>query len=835
VVRGRAGRGEGTQMMQRFWSVLAVTLGKRAGLVSVICLGVTLVLGIGITQLEFATGQDSYLNKDDQVAKDNVTYQDLFGGQAMLTVITMDEGHTVDELFTAENRAQLVQFHDELLASNTLHGVITPLTIAEFADSLVQSDSGDPTASIAGGALQTALTKEQSGSPEQVARVEDAGKTLERINAIPDGQRTFDNPEWVKFLLYDNEGDIRLAHRSFILDPTHAQIVTRLVGNESIETEGKASDLVRAQADKLDLENASVVTTGAPVLLKDINDYLRGGMLTLGGIAVAIMVVILLLLFKVRWRLLPLGVILVGVVWAFGLAGYLGIPLTIVTIAGLPVMLGVGIDYAIQMHARVEEEAVLDRSEHPIQETARNLGPALLVVTFDAIFAFAALRFAKVPMIRDFGLLLAVGIAAICLCSIILPLAILGIREHRSPTTGKDFREGALGKIVVFLGRVPSGLAIPLAIASVIIFLWGIAVEDDLTLQTDPVQWVNQESQAIKDLNAVEEATNSTSELGVFVQSDDVFSDETVQFVHEFTRDQLASYDGALLTGSSIETSVGDLITVPGASDIAPTGDEVRAAFEVAPDDLKVSTVSPEATDMNIVFRAGPSSLEDRAPIVQNIRDNTETPEGISLTPSGLAVVGVGLLENLEANRVELTYLALLFVFLFLAVRLRSIVRSLLSLVPVAIAVGLASIIAYTFNLKLSPMTAVGGPLVIAACTEFTSLILLRFVEERGRGYTPREAMDVTASRTGRAFIVSALTAICGVAVLSFSSLPLLRDFGRIVAMNVAVALVCALVVLPPMLVWADRRNLVSRGLIKKPQPYAEAPPVRYPAPASGS
>src|SRR5207344_1397780 len=106
---------------------------------------------------------------------------------------------------------------------------------------------------------------------------------------------------------------------------------------------------------------------------------------------------------------------LIGIVWAFGLAGYLGIPLTIVTIAGLPVLLGIGIDYAIQMHARVEEEVILDRADHPIQETARGLGPALLVVTFDAIFAFAALRFAKVPMIRQFGLLLAVGIAVICL------------------------------------------------------------------------------------------------------------------------------------------------------------------------------------------------------------------------------------------------------------------------------------------------------------------------------------------------------------------------------------------------------------------------------------
>ncbi len=172
------------------------------------------------------------------------------------------------------------------------------------------------------------------------------------------------------------------------------------------------------------------------------------------------MVVILLVLFDVRWRLLPLGVILIGVVWAFGLAGYLGIPLTIVTIAGLPVMLGVGIDYAIQMHARVEEEVVIDREAHPIQETARNLGPALLVVTFDAIFAFAALRFAKVPMIRDFGLLLAVGIAVICLCSIIAPLAILGIREYKSPTKGKDFREGPLGRLVVWLGSMSHRVAV---------------------------------------------------------------------------------------------------------------------------------------------------------------------------------------------------------------------------------------------------------------------------------------------------------------------------------------------------------------------------------------
>ncbi len=82
----------------------------------------------------------------------------------------------------------------------------------------------------------------------------------------------------------------------------------------------------------------------------------------------------------------------------------------------------------------------------------------------------------------------------------------------------------------------------------------------------------------------------------------------------------------------------------------------------------------------------------------------------------------------------------------------------------------------------------------------------------------------MAASRTGRAFIVSGLTAISGVAVLSFSSLPLLRDFGRIVGMNVAVALISALVVLPPMLVWAEGRGWVTRGLLKPQEPMIEGP-----------
>ena len=828
--------------MRRVWAWMGLNFGKHAGIVGVIGLAITLVLGLGATRLDFATGQDSYLNKDEQVYKDNVAYQDLFGGQAMLTLFTMEGGRDVVDLFTPDNIQHLQQVDEELHNTAGVETVVTPLTALQFTQNLAVSDTGDPTQSVAGQALLSASEREPDPAAKEI-RSADAVTTLERLSAVPEDQRTFDNPEWVRFLLFDNRDEIRKSLRPFFPDETHAQMVTRLVGNASLEDEGAASERVQEITLAEPFERAEVTSTGASVLLKDLNDYLRGGMFTLGAIAIGIMVVILWLLFKVRWRLLPLGVILVGLVWAFGLAGYLGIPLSVVTIAGLPVMLGVGIDYAIQMHSRIEEEVVIDRAAHPIQEASVNLGPALLVVTFDAVFAFLALRFARVPMIRDFGLLLAVGIAVICIASIVVPLATLGIREYRSPTKGKDFSHGNLARLVVWLGSLPTRLAVPIAVASAAVFAGGILVEDDLTIQSDPEQWVNQDSQVIHDIDTVKAETGSSAELGIFVESDDIFSDETAAFVTEFANEQLAARPEDLLTASSIVTTVSFLLEMPDTTVLPPTGADVEAAYNVAPPDIQRATVNPDAGALNLVFRTGPGSLDHRAVYVDDIRDELESgmladgdaiPEGISATPSGLAVVGVGLLENIEANRILLTYLAILFVFTYLVLRLRSFVRALLSMVPVLTAVGAASLVAWIFDLQLSPMTAVGGPLVVAVCTEFTSLILLRFIEERQRGYGPREAMNVTARRTGRAFIVSALTAIAGVAVIAFSSLPLLRDFGLIVAMNVSVALLSALVFLPPMLVWAENRGWVTRGMMPdRPMPVPEAEVPRQPVAGS--
>src|SRR5262245_37421022 len=101
--------------MERFWRSLGFNLGRHWKIVLVAVVAVTVLLGIGATQIEFATGQDSYLNSDSQIAIDNREFQDLFGGEAVILLFSAtDPNVDVSDLFAGDNLAKLQQINADL-------------------------------------------------------------------------------------------------------------------------------------------------------------------------------------------------------------------------------------------------------------------------------------------------------------------------------------------------------------------------------------------------------------------------------------------------------------------------------------------------------------------------------------------------------------------------------------------------------------------------------------------------------------------------------------------------------------------------------------------------
>ena len=596
-----------------------------------------------------------------------------------------------------------------------------------------------------------------------------------------------------------------------------------LVGNAPLDDLAVGSQAVKDAVQGRTFDDASVIVTGTPTFLTDINDYLQGGMLSLGGIAVLVMVVILIVAFKVRWRLLPLAGMVVGVLWGFGAFGFTGTKLSLVTIAGLPILIGLGIEFAIQIQNRIEEERGIDHEKGPFGETLAHLGPPLVTATIAAVIAFMVVKISKVPMVQDFGVLLSLGIVALLVAGIVLPTTVIGARERRSPTT-KEAKPSWVEATVGKLGSLPHWAVLPLVAIAVIIPVLGLVLEGGSEIESDPINWANQSSTAIKNARTLENEAGFASTLGVFVQADaatdenGAFTDQMGAFQMDLIETTMAA-NPELAEASSLATTVGWLIEVPGATPLPPTGLDMLQAYEIAPDTLKQLMIADNGNAAQVLFQVGPSSLETRSQVLADVEatiadpgDNALLPAGASATPGGLAVVGVGLLENITANRAELTIVALLLVGAFVVLRYRDLTRGLLTMIPVLLATGTSAVLVRVLGITLSPLTTVGGPLVVATCAEFAVLLVDRYSEERRRGLDPEESTRVAAERTGRAFFTSALTTLGGFAVLMFSTLPLLSDFGVVVTVNIAVALLAALVVVPPLVKEADHRGLLSMG-----------------------
>ena len=73
------------------------------------------------------------------------------------------------------------------------------------------------------------------------------------------------------------------------------------------------------------------------------------------------MAVTLLIVFRSRLRLLPLAIALAAVGITFGATSLLGGSLTMASIAVLPILIGLAVDYAIQFQSRVQEARRSDR------------------------------------------------------------------------------------------------------------------------------------------------------------------------------------------------------------------------------------------------------------------------------------------------------------------------------------------------------------------------------------------------------------------------------------------------------------------------------------------
>ena len=589
------------------------------------------------------------------------------------------------------------------------------------------------------------------------------------------------------------------------------------------------------------------LVTGEPVIVADLSKSISSSIELLLIAVLIVMAGTLGLIFLGRPRLLPLALALLAAALTFGALEAVGAPLTVASIAVLPIMIGLAVDYSIQFQSRVGEALAAPAAagggrvrQRAIAAAAAAGGPTLLTAAGASAAAMLVLALSPVPMVRGFAVLLIGGLAIALLCALTVGAAVLGVLPRRpgapaiprAPGTaagalaaswrgaGELLRQNVLTRAVPgfalggALRRPERVLAAGLALAAL---GWGL--DTQTRVETDITRLVPQSLGSLAALNTLERQTGVGGEVAVLITGSNLTRASTIAWMTEYQAgvEKRFGYSDARGCGRASlcpAFSLPDLFQTrapaPGTAAAPLTQASVDGVLASIPAYFSQDVITSDRRVATLSFGIREMSLQHQQQVIEQMRSTLHPPPGVHAQLVGLPVLAAQSGSQVADpwRRIEALVLGLAAVALVLLAAFRGDYRrALVPLVPIFLATGWSALVLFAVRVPLNPMSVTLGALVIAISTEFSVLISERYRAERLAGHETVEALRRSYSRTGAAVAASGVTAIAGFGVLALSDIRMLRDFGLVTLIDLSVSLLGVLAALPAAIVLAERAS----------------------------
>lgn len=598
------------------------------------------------------------------------------------------------------------------------------------------------------------------------------------------------------------------------------------------------------------------------LLAHDIDEGTFDNLLFLILLASIVVVLMLGIAFRSFPRVLyPVIGLTSALIWTYGILNLSGVRFTALEATVAPLVLGLGIDYAI--HLQRSQRSFAEEYPNISESWLRAVGHlsiplSLAVVT--TVAAFLANIISPLPPLATLGYALSLGVVSAFVSSTLfvgaLHVMFTKPNTNQLPPALKFPRIS--GQIVNVQKKQQVGVIL------VTVLISGLAIYGAASLETDfdLADFVNEDMEIMTvrdslsssyesagwkiihilmepqsgadsipgDLDLLSELRNLNTDLksnndvvgtnfriaspsyeGPYpVLRDAILRNSSLGEAHNlevfagevYPIDRSLSVDlGAVFAELSANTSVADPLTGETWNDrvmqtVHLEGDAILHLRHEIRVEATTSVDSSRVVD-NFVEILG--STEDSGTLKYQLKDHAV------LHVTGELVMLETVLDGLSLTQIESTAISLTVSFLVLFVLTRRIMPAIIVLFPVGIAslwvVGSMALIGLKWNVLTVMVTA----LTLGIGIDYSIHMWRRFeveLERRGDHWEAlREAMDTT----GVALMLSALTTMAGFAVLLFSPMPIIQDFGLITAITVFFSLILALMVLPVLVELAAR------------------------------
>ncbi len=622
---------------------------------------------------------------------------------------------------------------------------------------------------------------------------------------------------------------------------------------------GATRDIIK-KIEKIDdvYDYIYIDVTGDTVISYQLNEVtMEANQIIMPLIFIIIITVLFIFFRRASYMLLPLIALVVSVIWLFGTMVLLKIPFTTMSIAIVPLLLGLGVDYSVHLSHNYRLE--LSNGKTPAQAIKRSIleiGTAMFLAMITTVIAFLSFLSATIPPLRDLGLLLGLGILYTFITAITLQAAIRYVVDRKKKKFDKVKRESF--RLNIIMGKLAQAvLTHQKSIFIILILITLIAGVGASQIKTgfDLNSFLPEENQAINILGELEENFPSVSQYQEYILLEgDIANVKTLKGTiktHENLKDDtmVSRNPDDSPRAESIYTIIYQAVNnnksiikdfnLYEKTFIPKEDNDVKRLFDYLWDSLEygiqtrltiqrnnfgkydtaiirvnvnIQTAKREAADLS----------NDLKILDKELNEDLADFGDLKVTITGYWSITNKITSSLTDSQILSTGISLILASIVLIVAYRRLTLGIIAMIPVMISIVWILGTMYFIGYNLDVLTISVTSLTIGIGVDYAIHATERFRLVADKTGNVIAALTETISKTGGALLIAALTTTLGFGMLTLAPMPPQVKFGIIMVLTISFAFITSVLLLPLILARWGNWSKKKKGYIISTKPADE-------------
>lgn len=555
------------------------------------------------------------------------------------------------------------------------------------------------------------------------------------------------------------------------------------------------------------------------------------GLFVLG--ATLITTLIFFLFFRsFRATFISLIVVAIGVMWAFGILGWLGYEITVLTALIPPLIIVIGVPNCIFLINKYQQEIAKHRNQaKSLQRVIAKIGNATLMTNLTTASGFATFILTNSKILKEFGVVASINIIAIFLLSLLIIPISYSFMERPNKKHLKHLKNKTVDFFVTWMEKTVRKKRVNVYLISLLGLIIGITGIYQIKISGSLIEDMPKSAPFFKDILFFDTTFNGIVPLEIWIDSkreDGIVRPATLRRMNQLqeTIDEIPELAPSLSVVNAVKYAKQAYYNGNPNYFSLPTSQENSFIYPYLNSSNSNSQLLSGYVDSTGQFGRITTYMKD---IKTSRMEEIETDLKETITKIfpkeryGVNITGKSLLflkgtKYLINNLILSLSLAILLIALFMAFLFRSFKMILISLIPNLLPLIItAGVMGFT-GIPLKPSTILVFSIAFGISVDDTIHFLAKYRQELiANGWKINKAVFAALRETGISMFYTSVVLFFGFSIFMSSNFGGTQALGGLVAVTLMMAMLANLVLLPSLLISLED-SISNDKVLKEPK-----------------